>query len=59
VEFFVNDKKEPEHPVIYKKTTTGNIIRNNPSKYLIEYLDIQGIKLPENALKKEDTEILM
>ncbi len=59
VEFFVNDKNEPEYHIIYKKTTTGKIIRNNPSKYLLEYLDMQGIKLPENALKKEETEVLM
>ncbi len=46
-EFYVTDENEAESNTIYRKTTTGNIIRNNPSKYLIDYLDAQGVTLPK------------
>ena len=60
VEFYVDENNEPKSHLIYQKSTTGNLVRNNPSKYLIEYLAIQGIVLPESTLKQEEeTEILM
>ena len=46
-EFYVTEENEAESNTIYRKTTTGNIIRNNPSKYLIDYLDAQGVTLPK------------
>lgn len=45
-EFFVTENNEAKSNTIYRKTTTGNVIRQNPSKYLIDYLDAQGVTLP-------------
>ena len=35
------------------KTPEGKIYRKNPSKYLAEYLEAQGVKLPEGFIKEE------
>ena len=51
-EFYVTEDNEAGHNVIYKKSTTGNITRNDPSKYLIDYLDAQGVVLSKDAIKK-------
>lgn len=45
-EFYVTENNEAKSNTIYRKTTTGNVIRQNPSKYLIDYLDAQGVTLP-------------
>ncbi len=42
-EFFVNDENKPESNTIYKKNIDGTEIINNPSRYLIDYLENQGI----------------
>ncbi len=46
-EFYVTEDNEAESNTIYRKTAAGNIIRNNPSKYLIDYLEVQGVFLPK------------
>ena len=47
-EFYVtNDTNEAKHNVIYRKGADGKIIRNNPSPYLIDYLEVQGVFLPK------------
>ena len=47
-EFYVtNDTNEAGHNVIYRKGADGKVIRNNPSPYLIDYLEVQGIFLPK------------
>lgn len=46
-EFYVTDNNEAKHNTIYKKTVDGQVVRKNPSKYLIEYIEGQGIKVPE------------
>lgn len=53
-EFFVTDDNEAKYNEIYRKTTSSNIIRNKPSKYLIDYLDRQGVILGENAINVEE-----
>lgn len=50
-EFYVTDDNEAKYNEIYKKTTSGHIIRNKPSKYLLDYLDRQGVTLSEDAIK--------
>ncbi len=48
-EFYVTeDTNEARHNVIYRKAADGKTIRNNPSPYLIDYLEIQGVYLPSN-----------
>ena len=62
-EFFVTEDKKPGHHTIYRKTADGRIFRSNPTKYLIGYLDTQGINLPEsvmvNAISNDAEEIIM
>ena len=38
---------------MYKKTPDGKEIINNPSEYLISYLESQGIIIPKDILVKE------
>lgn len=47
-EFYVTeDTNEAKHNVIYRKGADGKVIRNNPSPYLIDYLEVQGVFLPK------------
>ena len=60
-EFYVTEDNEARYNTIYKKTTTGNVYRKKPSKYLLDYLDGQGVVLPntllnEMALKETEEE---
>lgn len=49
-EFYVTEDNEAKSNTIYKKSTSGKIIRNKPSKYLIDYLDAQGVSLDPNEI---------
>ncbi len=47
-EFYVtNDTNEAKSNIIYRKGADGKVIRNNPSPYLIDYLEVQGVFLPK------------
>lgn len=46
-EFYVTEDNEAKYNVIYKKTPEGKITRRNPSKYLIDYIEGQGVELPK------------
>jgi pilus assembly protein CpaF len=66
VEFYVTEDNVPKHNTIYRKTMSGSVIRNKPSKYLIGYLEGQGVILANDMLESEtkkqvddDIEILM
>ena len=52
-EFFVTDNNEARYNTLYKKTQDGKVYRKNPSKYLIEYLETQGVKLSQDFIKAE------
>ena len=52
-EFYVTEDNEAKYNTLYKKTPDGNIYRKNPSKYLIEYLETQGTKIPVDFIKEE------
>ena len=60
-EFYVTEDNEAKYNVIYKKDLFGNVVNNDPSKYLIEYLSAQGVQLPDEmvnrAQNKKDSEI--
>ena len=47
-EFYVDENNEAKSNTIYRKTADGKVIYKNPSKHLIEYLEIQGVFLPDN-----------
>ena len=46
-EFYVTENNEAKYNVIYKKDPLGNVVNNDPSKYLIDYLAAQGVRLPD------------
>ena len=46
-EFYVDKDNEAKHNVLYRKGADGQVVRNNPSPYLIDYLEVQGVFLPE------------
>ena len=52
-EFYVTDDNEAKSNTIYRKSTSGKVIRNKPSKYLIDYLDAQGVTLDPNEILDE------
>lgn len=54
-EFYVDENNDAKTNTIYRKTTTGKVIRRKPSKYLIDYLDAQGVVLDENLIKNSET----
>ncbi|MDD2518523.1 MAG: CpaF/VirB11 family protein [Bacilli bacterium] len=49
-EFYVTPDNEAKYSNIYRKMADGRVIRNAPSKFLIEYLEIQGVYLGEELL---------
>ena len=52
-EFYVTEDNEAKYNTLYKKTPEGKIYRRNPSKYLIEYLEAQGVKINAEFIKEE------
>ena len=52
-EFYVTENNDAKYNVLYKKTPEGKIYRKNPSKYLGEYLEAQGVKIPEEFINEE------
>jgi len=52
-EFYVTKDNEPKSNVLYKKTPDGKVMINNPTEYLIGYLESQGVIIPKDALVKE------
>lgn len=54
VEFYVTEDNKAEYKILYKKTPDGKENISNPSKYLIGYLESQGVVMPQDALIKEE-----
>ena len=52
-EFYVTKDNEPKSNILYKKTPDGKITINNPTEYLIGYLESQGVIMPKDILVKE------
>ena len=46
-EFYVTEDNEAKYNVLYQKTPAGKITKKPPSKYLIDYLEAQGVELPD------------
>lgn len=53
VEFYVTDDNKPGYKILYKRTPDGHTIINNPSKYLLGYLESQGVIMQPDILVKE------
>lgn len=57
VEFYVDENNEAKANIIFKKSLDGKFSFNNPSKYLIDYLGVQGVTLKEDYfVKKNDNQ---
>ena len=54
VEFYVDENNNPKSKTLYKKTPDGKEMIANPSKYLIGYLETQGVIIPSDILVKEE-----
>ena len=53
VEFYVDDDNQPQYKILYKRTPDGKTVLNNPSKYLLGYLESQGVIMQPDILVKE------
>lgn len=54
-EFYVDDTtNEAKVNVIYRKGLDGSEVYTNPSKYLIEYLSMQGVEIPSDTFVDEN-----
>ena len=53
-EFYVDENNKPQVNIIYKKTLTGDITMNNPTKYLRDYLSIGGVLLDDDIFKLDE-----
>lgn len=52
-EFYVTEDNEPKSNTLYKKTPDGRVTLHNPSKYLLGYLESQGVIMQADILVKE------
>lgn len=55
-EFYVTEDNEAKYNILYKKSPDGHVVKHKPTKYLNDYLEAQGILLPEGLIKEEDTQ---
>ena len=53
-EFYVTDDNEAKYNVLYRKSPSGHVTKNNPSSYLYDYLEAQGVDLPKNIFVDDD-----
>jgi len=53
-EFYVTDDNEAKYNVLYRKSPSGHVTKNNPSSYLYDYLEAQGVNLPKNIFVDDD-----
>ena len=54
VEFFVDENNKACSNIIFKKRLDGSFAFHNPSKYLIEYLGVQGVELNKHYFVNND-----
>ena len=55
-EFHVTRDNVPEYNTIYRKNVDGTEVMNNPSEYLIDYLEAQGVMIKDKNYISETTE---
>ena len=48
-EFYVDENNNPCSNTIYRKSVDGTFSIKNPTKYLLEYLELQGVILPKDT----------
>jgi pilus assembly protein CpaF len=55
-EFYVTEKNDAEYNVIYRKTPDGKVVKKKPTRYLLDYLEAQGVILPDDLIVEEETD---
>lgn len=50
VEFYISPDNKAVCNTIYKKSTTGEVVRNAPSSHLTDYLEGQGVEIPRGII---------
>ena len=50
-EFYVDQDNKPCSNVIYRKSVDGTFSIKNPTKYLLDYLELQGVILPRDTFR--------
>ncbi len=50
-EFYVDDDNKPCTNILYKKSMDGKITLKNPTKHLLDYLNIGNVFLPEDTFR--------
>lgn len=53
-EFYVTEENEAKYNTIYKKMPNGRVIKKNPSKYLYEYLEAQGVAMKKDIITQTE-----
>ncbi len=56
-EFYVTKDNDAVYNTIYKKGIDGDVTRNEPSSYLVDYLESQGVKLDTKLEEKSEIKI--
>ena len=51
-EFYVDDNNEAKSNIIFKKGLDGKMVLQNPTKYLIGYMNAQGVDVSPNIFEK-------
>ena len=57
VEFYVTEDNEAKYNTLYRKSMTGEVLRNKPTKYLTTYLENQGVELTGKEINVDETVI--
>ena len=57
VEFYVTENNEPKSNILFKKTPDGKVTIHNPTKYLLGYLESQGLMMQPDILVKEEFKV--
>lgn len=57
VEFYVNEDNEAKYNIIYRKSPNGEIVRNKPTKFLVDYLEAQGEVVTGNEINVDETKV--
>ncbi len=55
-EFYVDEDNKAHKNIIYKKAVSGSFSLKNPTKHLLEYLNLQGVTLPTDTFGIGTTE---
>lgn len=58
IEFYVDDNNQPQTNILYLKQMNGSVVKNNPSKFLLSYLDNQAIYMKPDIFVPAAMEVI-